>query len=115
VRAACGALVVAVALIAGGGGACIDAEVTRIGPRRPALAAGCAVDVHPDGRPTYPVTDVASADVSCTGGREACVAELRKQACAVGADSAYAFSERKEAGFTHVTATLGVRGEGTAK
>jgi hypothetical protein len=89
--------------------ACVDAEVTRIGLARPARPQGCAVELFPDGRPAFAVTDVATADVSCSGDRKKCVDELRKVACQVGADTAYGFAETHEAGFTHLVARLAAR------
>jgi hypothetical protein len=99
------ALVVAVAAV----GACVDIEVNLIGPQLPARPAGCALEVFPGGKPPFISTDVASASVSCAGSRDKCVGALRKQACAVGADTIYGFSESLESGFTHIDAKFAIR------
>lgn len=101
------ALVPVLALVAG---ACVDAQINRIGPTRPGLAAGCPVDIVAEGRPSYAVVDVASGVVSCSGKRDRCVDEIRKMACAVGADTVYGLSETAESGFTHISATYAARG-----
>jgi hypothetical protein len=100
------AVVAAVAVVLG---ACVDVEVRLIGPQRPSRPADCAVDVFAEGRPPYVTTDVASATVSCSGDRGKCVAALRKQACAVGADVIYGVGETRESGFSHISATFAAR------
>jgi hypothetical protein len=107
VKPASNALPLALAFVAA---ACVDAQINRLGPTRPALAAGCPVEIVPEGRPSYPVVDVASGVVSCSGKRDRCVDEIRKMACAVGADTVYGISESAESGFTHISATYAARG-----
>jgi len=89
--------------------ACVDIELRRIGPERPSRPAGCAVELVPDGRPAYDVVDVASGTVSCAKQRDRCIDEMRKQACVVGADVVYGFSERTESMYLHITATFAAR------
>jgi hypothetical protein len=91
------------------GGACVDIELRRIGPDRPSRPPGCAVELIPDGRPSYRFVDVASGTVSCAKQRDRCLDELRKQACVVGADAVYGFSERTESLYIHITATFAAR------
>jgi hypothetical protein len=100
-------LVVAAALALGG--ACVDIELQQIGPSRPSRPPGCAVELFPEGRPGYPSVDVASGTVSCAKKRERCLDELRKQACAVGADAVYGFNERTESIYIHITARFAAR------
>ena len=89
--------------------ACVDVQVQLIGPQLPGRAPGCALEVFADGKPPYVSTDVASANVSCSGKRDRCIEALRKQACIVGADTIYALSDSVESGFTHITATFAIR------
>ena len=90
-------------------GACADIDVRRIGPARPARPPGCNVEIIADGQPGYEFADVAFANVSCARTRERCLAELRKQACVVGADAVYGLSERTESMYIHMTATFAAR------
>ena len=89
--------------------ACVDIEVQRIGPDRPSRPAGCAVELLPDAKPAFEFEDVATGTVSCARKRDKCLDELRKQACAVGADAIYGFSERTESMYTHITARFAAR------
>jgi hypothetical protein len=89
--------------------ACVDIELRRIGPDRPSRPPGCAVELVPEGRPLFHVTDVASGTVSCARKRDRCLDEIRKQACVVGADVVYGFRETTESGYTHITATYAAR------
>lgn len=98
--------VLSLALLAG---ACVDIELQRIGPDRPSLPPGCLVQLIPQGKPAYPFVDVASGTVSCARKRERCIDEIRKQACAVGADAVYGFVERTESMYIHITATYAAR------
>jgi hypothetical protein len=99
-------LALAVLLLAGG---CVDIELRRIGPERPSRPAGCAVELLPEGRPADPFEDVATANVSCAKKRDRCLDELRKQACVVGADAVYGFSERTESIYIHITARFAAK------
>jgi hypothetical protein len=90
-------------------GACVDIDVQRIGPARPSRPPGCDVVLFVEGRPPYEVVDVATANVSCAKKRDRCFDELRKQACVVGADTVYGFSERSESMYIHMTARFAVR------
>jgi len=91
-------------------GACASTDVTAIGPRRPARAPDCTVDVFP-GSPPYEFTPVGTVRVSqcelgvrptvivgAAGGivlaGQGCVSELRAAACAYGADTVFGVSER---------------------
>ena len=100
------ALVAAMLAVAG---ACVDIDVRLIGPARPSRPPGCNVDLITVGEPGYEFADVAFANVSCARSRERCFAELRKQACVVGADAVYGFSERTESMYIHMTATFAAR------
>jgi hypothetical protein len=99
-------LPIALALLAA---ACVDIEVQRIGPDRPSRPPGCAVELLPDAKPAYEFVDVATGTVSCARKRDRCLDELRKQACAVGADAVYGFSESTESMYTHITARFAAR------
>lgn len=100
------ALVVVIAVAVAG--ACADIEVRMLVPQLPARPAGCALEVFPGGKPPFMATDVASASVSCSE-RSKCVDALRKQACAVGADTIHGFTESLESGFTHIDAKFALR------
>lgn len=88
---------------------CVDIELRRIGPDRPSRPPNCPVELVAGGRPAYPVTDVASGTVSCARSRDRCLDEMRKQACVVGADVVYGFSETTESMYIHITATFAAR------
>ena len=90
---------------------CVGSEVTMIGPARPARPAGCAVTVLPGKQPAFPIVDMATARAECHAimGRIACIDELRRQACAVGADVVYGFSESVDDSTTFISATLAYR------
>jgi len=90
-------------------GACVDANIQLIGPAHPSRPPGCNVEVIPEGQPGYEFVDVASANISCAKKRDRCLDELRKQACAVGADTVYGFSERTESIYIHMNVTLAAR------
>ena len=90
-------------------GACVDADVRLIGPRRPSRPPACNVDVIAEGQPAYDFVDVAVANVSCAKTRNRCLDELRKQGCVVGADAIYGFSERTESIYIHMNATFAAR------
>ena len=62
-----------------------------------------------EGQPAFDFVDVAVANVSCAKKRDRCLDELRKQACVVGADAIYGFSERTESIYIHMTATFAAR------
>jgi hypothetical protein len=89
--------------------ACVDIEVQRIGQDRPSRPPGCAVELLPYAKPAYEFVDVATGTVSCARKRDKCLDELRKQACAVGADAVYGFSESTESMYTHITARFAAR------
>jgi hypothetical protein len=89
--------------------ACVDIELRQIGPARPSRPPGCAVELIPEGRPAFAVVDVASGTVSCAKKRERCTDAMLKQACVVGADVVYGFSERTESMYIHITATYAAR------
>jgi hypothetical protein len=90
-------------------GACVDADVRLIGPARPSRPPACNVELIAAGQPTFDFVDVASANVSCAKKRDRCLDELRKQACVVGADTIYGFSERTESIYIHMNVTLAAR------
>lgn len=100
---------VVVMLVALAAVACVDIEVQRIGPDRPSRPPGCAVELLPDAKPAYEFVDVATGTVSCARERGKCLDELRKQACIVGADAVYGFSESAESMYTHITARFAAR------
>jgi hypothetical protein len=89
--------------------ACVDIELRRIGPDRPSRPPGCPVELIPSGKPSFEVVDVASGTVSCAKKRDRCLDEMRKQACVVGADVVYGFSESTESMYIHITATYAAR------
>jgi hypothetical protein len=92
-------------------GACTDVQLGLIGARRPARPEGCAVDLRPSERalPEGEFTDVAAGTVSCFDDRPRCLEQVRKQACAVGADTVYAFTESEGGGFTNIEARYAAR------
>jgi hypothetical protein len=93
---------------------CADSEVTLVAPRRPSHPEGCPVQLFPTTHRSYSSADLASVRASCENfvGRSACVDQLRMQACAVGGDTVYGFSEGLEAGgWMFISATVAVRGE----
>ena len=90
-------------------GGCVDADIRLIGPVHPSRPPGCNVDVIAEGQPLFDFVDVASANVSCAKKRDRCLDELRKQACVVGADTIYGFSERTESIYIHMNVTLAAR------
>ena len=98
-------LVVSVLLVP----ACSSIDVQRIGPARPSRPADCNVELIFEGQPGFEFDDVAFANVSCAKKRDRCLDELRKQACVVGADAVYGFSERTESMYIHMTATFAAR------
>ena len=100
------ALAALFSLLAGG---CVDIELRQIGPDRPSRPPGCAVELIPEGKPAFEFVDVASGTVSCAKKRDRCLDEMRKQACAVGADAIYGFNERHESMYVHITATYAAR------
>ena len=99
-------LAIAALLLASG---CVDIELRRIGPERPSRPPGCAVELIPQGTPSFAFVDVASGTVSCARKRDRCLDEMRKQACVVGADVVYGFSEATESMYLHITATFAAR------
>jgi hypothetical protein len=80
-----------------------------IGPVRPGLPDGCDVTVLPGKQPDFPVVDVASARAWCHFDRADCIDELRKRACATGADVVYSFSESVGQENSFISATLAYR------
>ena len=104
IRAAAVALLLSVS-----GAACVDIELRRIGPTRPSRPPGCAVELVMEGKPPFAFVDVASGTVSCAKQRDRCLDEMRKQACAVGADAIYALVERRESMYIHINAMYAAR------
>jgi hypothetical protein len=104
---AAGLVVVA---LAAAGGACTGSEVVRVGPKRPSRPADCEVAVY-FSPPPFPVTDVATARAQChvLSGRDECIAELRRDACRLGADTMYGIEEAKRVDYMFVSATLAVQ------
>jgi hypothetical protein len=95
---------------------CVDSEVTLIAPRRPARPEHCPVQLFPTTHPSYPSVDLASVRATCDNvvGRDACVEQLRMQACAVGGDTVYGFAEGVNpngGGGTFISATVAARSE----
>jgi hypothetical protein len=94
---------------------CADSEATLIAPRRPARPEHCPVQLFPTTHPSYPSVDLASVRATCDNvvGRDACIEQLRMQACAVGGDTVYGFSEgvNPAAAGTVISATVALRGE----
>jgi hypothetical protein len=92
-------------------GACTDVELGLIGATHPARPAGCAVDLRPTERalPEGEFVDVAAGTVSCFGDRQRCLDVVYAQACRVGADVVYGFSESASGGFTNIEARYAAR------
>src|SRR5262245_30530817 len=91
--------------------ACVDIDIQRVAPARPARPPFCDVQFFPGGRPGFDVVDLATANLSCAKGRDSCLDELRKAACVVGADTVYGLAERKESMYVHFNARLAARKE----
>jgi hypothetical protein len=87
---------------------CSDTSVTRLGPAYPAKQDGCALEIFPATVPPYPYVDIASARALCWRDRSVCIDRLRREACATGADTIYAFSEAIDKG-TALSATFARR------
>jgi len=109
VRPAARALALGLAVCVGLAGACVDTNIQLIGPARPSRPHGCNVEVIEQGKPAFEFDDVAVANISCARNRDRCLDELRKQACVVGADAVYGFTERTESMYIHMTATFAAR------
>jgi hypothetical protein len=90
--------------------ACSGVEVTQIGPKRASRAEDCDIEVFFSTPPPFPVVDIASGRAMCQvlSGRTACMEELRKAACRVGAHAMYGFSEAIRADYNYVSATFGL-------
>jgi len=91
-------------------GACVDLRM-RVIEARPSRPPGCAVDLFPGEK--YPLqygafADVAYAEVRCRK-RDRCIDELRRQACAVGAQGVYWSWEETRNGQTDIDAHFAVR------
>ncbi len=85
-----------------------------LGPRQPARAAGCPVQLVP-GTPAPPFVDLAAARVRCVeSARGDCLEALRRQTCAAGGDLAYGLSESLDQHIIYVSATLALRGPAVA-
>ena len=103
-------MVVAALALAG----CVSSEVTPIGPARASRPENCPLSVYPTTRPAYGYEEIASVRAECDRvvGRDACVIELRRRACAAGADTVFGFSEGNVgAGAYFIAATVAVRSD----
>jgi hypothetical protein len=88
---------------------CVSSEVKLIPPRHPAKSDDCEVAVFPATKPPFPYEDIATDRAGCVLSRDHCINRLRADACEVGADTIYGFSETKESVETSVSATLARR------
>jgi len=107
-RAGAAALIAAAAVLPA---ACVYGEATTIGPHRASRPPGCPVELYPSTAPPFAFETVATARADCDAfvGRSACIEELRRQACRVGAEAVIGFSESVSGSTTHIAATLAVR------
>jgi hypothetical protein len=91
--------------------ACVSSEVSRISDvKYPPQPKGCPVKIFPSTTPDYNWNDIASVKARChfTHGRDACITELRDQACSVGGDTLYGFSDGAQGEYTIVIATVAI-------
>jgi len=88
--------------------ACTTSEVALIAPKRPSRGDGCGVQVFLTAAPPYPVVELATARAGCDAlaGRHACIEALMRDACHVGADTLFGFSETVRGDYTYLSATL---------
>jgi hypothetical protein len=100
--------------------ACVSSEVSRISDvKYPPRPRGCPVKIFPSTSPDYNWDDVASVKARCTPAhqwlgpnRDACIGELREQACNLGGDTVYGFTDGVEGDYTIVIATVAIRKPG---
>ena len=106
-------LAFALAVLAGAvlAGACVQSQVTPIGPRRPSRPEGCAVDLYPTASPPYQYTPIARVRTECDPvRRNTCVDQLRSEACLAGADAIVGFKESTSETSMFIDATFIVKG-----
>jgi hypothetical protein len=89
--------------------ACVSSEVQLTTARQPARSDGCDVAVYPTSKPPYAYENLADDRAGCVLSRDHCVARLRADACLVGADTVYGFTETKQSMQTSISATLARR------
>jgi hypothetical protein len=89
--------------------ACISSEVRLTARRQPPRSDGCEVVVYPSSKPPFPYEDLADDRAGCVLSRNHCIERLRDDACLVGADTVYGFSEVKHSMETSISATLARR------
>jgi hypothetical protein len=77
----------------------------------PSRGDSCDLEIFFSTPPPYPVTDIASARTMChvLSGRTACMEDLRKAACRIGAHAMYGFAEGIRADYNYISATFGVQ------
>jgi hypothetical protein len=88
---------------------CLSSEVRLTTPRRPAKSDDCAVAVYPSSKPPFLSEDLADDRARCMFSRNRCITRLREDACEVGADTVYGFTEVKQSMQTTISATLARR------
>jgi hypothetical protein len=96
--------------------ACVSSEVSRVSEAKYASRPkGCPVKVFPATTPEYNWDDIASVKARChfTQGRDACIAELRDQACSLGGDTVYGFTDGVQGEYTIVIGTVAISKPGT--
>jgi len=88
-----------------------SAAITPLGPARPALAAGCPVNIIHEGQPAYPHVDIAKVQVRCWvfEERDRCLMKLLRATCAAGGDTVYGFAERAQDDLRMVAAVIAYR------
>jgi hypothetical protein len=95
--------------------ACVTSEVSRISDTKyPPHEKGCPISIFPATTPDYNWSDIASVKARChfTNGRDACITELRDQACSAGGDTLYGFTDGVEGEYTIVIGTVAIRKPG---
>ena len=87
---------------------CPKSEITLIGQPNSELPSDCPVNMFPSTTPNYPSRDIATVQTECqANGRTTCIEQLKKDACKLGADTVYAFNERKSfTGGIAISATI---------
>ena len=71
-------------------------DTSLVGPAQANRGPNCELQVFFSAPPPYPVTEIASTRVQCSGysgGRDECIFLIKQRACEAGADTVFAFKE----------------------
>ena len=92
--------------------ACVTSEVSRINDADyPPKAKDCPIKIFPSTTPDYEWEDIASVKAHCHGavGRDACVQQIREDACALGGDTVYGFTDGESGEAIVLIATVAIK------